>query len=294
VRQTESTHDLVQVLDVFDAPTRTALGNALRQLGGGLAGYGPGLHDFVRSAPHVLNSVSTISATLVSGRTDVPGLIHTADRLAGRFAGREEQISELLRQTDETLRALGVDDGKPLAEAIAKLPGSLRAVRAALDDAEQPLTALASATRDLRSGAHALGDATPDVRGILREAPAPLSTVANVAHAATPAIDDLSHTFSDARPLAQKLTDGLASAAPPLKVLAPYAPDIGSLFTDTGSVLALHDGWEHRIRIMIGSPNPTLLLGGQIKDSNSPYPAPGQVLHDRDADGGLIPGDPGR
>jgi phospholipid/cholesterol/gamma-HCH transport system substrate-binding protein len=290
VSQTESTHDLVQVLDVFDPPTRAALGSALRQLGGGLAGYGPGLHGFIGSAPGVLGDVSELSTTLVSDRTDLPGLLRTSDRLSSRFAGREYQWTELLHQTDETLRALDVDNGKPLADTVTKLPGTLRAVRTALDDADQPLTDLASAAGDLRSGAHSLGRATPDVRGVFREAHAPLDRIPGVSDDAKPAVADLSRTFSDTQSLAPKLADALSSAAPPLKVLAPYAPDLGTFAFDLSNLIVDHDGWEHRLRIMAGAPSLPTLLVNQLKDTNNPYPAPGQAIRDRDPNGGEIPG----
>jgi phospholipid/cholesterol/gamma-HCH transport system substrate-binding protein len=290
VSQTESTHDLVAVLDVFDPPTRAALGTALRQLGQGLAGYGPGLHAFVHGLPGELNNVSTVSAALVSPRTDLPGLLRTTVRLSERFTGREYQVSALLRQTDQTLRALEADEGKPLDDALGKLPGTLRVARQASDDALGPLTDLAVATGELRSGAHALGAATPDVRGVLREAQEPLHQVPDVMDQAKPAVDDLSHTLSVARPLAGKLADGLSSAAPPLRVLAPYAPDMGTFAFDIGNLIVNHDGWEHRLRIMVGTPTSVSVLGNQIKDATNPYPAPGQALRDRDATGGLIPG----
>jgi phospholipid/cholesterol/gamma-HCH transport system substrate-binding protein len=290
VSQTESTHDLVSVVDVFDQPTRAALGSALRQLGGGLAGYGPGLHDFVATAPADLGNVSQISATLVSDRTDLPGLLRTSDRLSSRFTGREAQITELLAQTDQTLRALQVDAGRPLGDTVAKLPGTLVAVRGALDDAQSPLADLASATGELRSGAHAVGDATPDVRGVFREAPDPLGRVPGVADDAKPALADLGHTFDDARPFVPKLADALSSAEEPLRVLAPYAPDIGTFAFDISNLITNHDGWEHRLRLGVGGPTPVTVLGNQIKDANNPYPAPGQAIRDRDATGGLIPG----
>ncbi|HEY9415743.1 MAG TPA: MlaD family protein, partial [Pseudonocardia sp.] len=120
--QTESTHDLVDVLNIFDPVTRQALSNSLRQIGGGMAGYGPGLHDLTGSLPTMLDNVRTVSATLVSARTDFPGLLRSTDRLVTRFAGREAQLNSLLRQTDVTLRAIGTDDGKPLSATLASLP----------------------------------------------------------------------------------------------------------------------------------------------------------------------------
>lgn len=290
VSQTESTHDLVQVLDIFDQPTRAALGNALRQLGGGLGGYGSGLHDFVGSAPAVLRDVSQLSATLVSDRTDLPGLLGSADQLSSRFIGREQQINSLLRQTDETLRALGVDEGRPLGDTVSRLPGTLRAVHGALDDASQPLTDLAAATGELRSGAVAVGRATADLRGVLREAPAPLDRVPGVADDAEPAVADLTHTLADARPFVPRLADGLTSAAEPLRALAPYAPDMGTFAFDIGNLIVAHDGWEHRLRIMAAAPTSVSVLGDVIKDAKNPYPAPGEALRDRDATGSLVPG----
>ncbi|WP_028933747.1 MlaD family protein [Pseudonocardia spinosispora] len=293
VRQTESTHDVVALLDVFDPATRAAFGNSMRQLGG-LAGYGPGLHDFVAAAPGALTDLGTISTTLVSQRTDLPSLLRTSDRLSERFNGRQQQITELLHQTDETLQALGVDGGKPLSDTVAQLPTTLKAARTALDDADAPLADLASATGSLRSGAGALGQATPDLRGTFRDARAPLRQVPDVVDDAKPAVDDLSDTLSDARGFTPKLADGLSSAAPPLKVLAPYSRDIGTLMTNVGRLFTNHDGWEHRLRLMVDAPEANTVLPNQVKDANNPYPKPGEAFRDRDKNGGLIPGDPGR
>jgi phospholipid/cholesterol/gamma-HCH transport system substrate-binding protein len=295
VSHTESTHDVVDLLDVFDPPTRAALGNMLRQLGGGLAGYGPGLHDFVATAPSDLADVGTISSTLASPHTDLPGFLQVGDRLSNRFTGQQQQqITELLAQTDQTLRALATETGAPLGATVSKLPASLRALRGAMDDSYQPLLDLAAATEQLHTGSHALGEATPDVRGVFREALEPLGQIPDVATDADPAVDDLRHTFQDARPFLPKLAEGLSSAAPPLRVLTPYSRDTGTLFNDLGTLLSSHDGWEYRLRIFPVSPNTSSVLGDVIADSKDPYPTPGQSTRDRDTNGGLFPGDPGR
>ncbi|WP_028935374.1 MlaD family protein [Pseudonocardia spinosispora] len=286
--QTESTHDVVELLDVFDAPTRAALGSMLRQVGG-LAGHGPGLHDFLATAPSDLTSVGTISTTAASPRTDLPGLLSTGARLSGRFAGHEREITELLDHTDRTLRALSTEGGAPLGAATAKLPTAVRALRGAMDDAHRPLADLVVATGELRSGARSLGQATPDVRAVLRDAVPPLRQVPDVADVAEPALADLTHTVRDARPFTARLGDGLSSAAPPLRTIQPYALDIGTMFTDLGSLVSSHDGWEYRLRILPLPPTSSSVLGDVIADSRNPYPAPGQATRDRDPDGGLVP-----
>lgn len=289
-RHTESTHDVVSLLDVFDGPTRAALSGSLSQLGGGLAGYGPGLNGFVATLPGDLTDVGTVSATLVSDRTDLPGLLHSSDRLSERFTGREQQITQLLSRTDATLRGFGVDHGGPLGETLHRMPATLTAVRGALNDAQQPLVDLASAAGELHSGARALGRATPDVRGVFRESPVPLGQVPGVAHDAEPAVSDLRDTFTDAEPFTPKLAEGLTSAADPLRVLAPYAPDMGTFGFDLSNLIVSHDGWEHRLRIMAGAPNSGAVLGNQLQDVNNAYPAPGRAIRDRDSNGGELPG----
>ncbi|HZZ48023.1 MAG TPA: MlaD family protein [Pseudonocardia sp.] len=287
---TESTHDLVSLLNVFDGPTRASLAGTLRNLGGGLAGYGPGLHDFVATLPGDLADVRTVSGTLASARTDLPGLLHTADRLSERFTGREQQITEVLRNGDETLRALGVDGGQPLGRTLGKLPHTLAVLHTALDDAQQPLADLEVSTTGLHSGSWALGRSTPDLRGVLREGQRPLHQVPGVADDASPAVEDLGHTLSDARPFAPKLAEGLTSAAPPLSALRPYAPDMSTFGFDLSNLIVNHDGWEHRLRIMSGAPSGGTLLLNQLRDTHNPYPAPGEAIRERDPDGGEIPG----
>jgi phospholipid/cholesterol/gamma-HCH transport system substrate-binding protein len=262
----------------------------LRQFGGGLAGYGPGLHQFVATAPTNLADISSISDNLTSAQTNLVGLMRSTDRLSGRFQNREEQITELLSRTDTTLRAIATDNSVPLSSTLAKLPTTLHAVRGAVDDIRQPLIDVGDATGHLRSGSVALGNATPDVRGVFQEAPDPLHLVPDVSDDAQPAVEDLTHTVSDARPFVSRLGDGLGSASEPLGVLAPYSLDIGTFFHDIGSLVSNHDGWQHRLRIMTGPPLAPSFLPQQIQDAHNAYPAPGRATLERDRSGGLIPG----
>lgn len=291
--QTESTHDLVDVLDVFDKPTRDALGNALRQIGGGMlmGDYGPGFHGFLASLPTSEDSVRKLSVTLVSDRTDLPGLLRSTDRVSSRFTGREQILGELLRQTDETLRAIGTDDGKALGATLAKAPNTLRTARGALDDARPVLADLTAGTRDLTPGADALGRSTDDLRGTFREAQEPFHGVPDFADEAKPAVSNLKDTFSDLRPFVPRLGGGLKDAAVPLQYMKPYALDIGSFFTDVGSLIVSHEGWTHHFRGALAMPTATSLTDLPIRDSALPYPKPRQNLLIRDKDGAFIPGD---
>ena len=64
----------------------------------------------------------------------------------------------------------------------------------------------------------ALANATPDVRGVFRETPAPLHLVPGFSADVQPAVDDPNDTVHEARPFVPKLADGLGSASRPLSV----------------------------------------------------------------------------
>ena len=288
--QTESTHDLVDLLDVFQPDTRVSLGSSLRALGGGAAGYGEGLHDFIHGAPQMLGSLGQVARTLSSDETDLPATLRSADRLMTRFEGREAQIASLITQTDKTMQALDVDGGAPLAETLQRAPKTLADVRSAFDTIYQPVADTGSAMNDIQDGAVALGRATPDVRGVLREAVQPLGTIPGVADSASPAVDELTSVFSDAKPFVPRVAEALDSAAEPLAVLSPYASDIGTFSFDIGNLIENHNGWEHRLRIMAAAPAIPSVAGSIVPDSHNEYPAPGQAIRDRDRNGALIPG----
>jgi phospholipid/cholesterol/gamma-HCH transport system substrate-binding protein len=288
--RTESTYDLTTLLSVFDPPTRTALASTVRELGGGLIGQGPGLHQFLAGVDGALRDTGRLSATVADPRTDLPGLLTSANRLSTRFTGRERQITELLAQTDATLRALNPDGGRPLADTLERLPGTLTAVRAAVRDAATPLADVSTATATLRDGAGALGRATPDLRGVLRESPEPLDSLPAVAEDARPAVDELTGTFADGRLFTGKLRDGLSSVVPPLQVLTPYGPDLNKFAFNGASTLGGHDGWEHYLRAGLAPVTGTVAAGNLIGDTGDPYPAPGEAYRQRDPNGSTIPG----
>jgi phospholipid/cholesterol/gamma-HCH transport system substrate-binding protein len=276
--QTESTHDLVDLLDVFQPDTRDALGRSVRALGGGAAGFGPGLHDFIAAAPGMLDGVGRISGSLSSDQADLPAMLRSTDRLMGRFQEREARINSLLAQTDQTMRALDVDEGRPLAAALKALPATLRSVREAFDAAQVPLEDTEATMRTLRDGAAALGRATPDLRGVLREGVEPLNTVPEVAESAEPAVDELTSVFADARPFVPRVADGLSSAAPVLATLSPYGKDIATAGFDIANAIENHNGWEHRLRLFVGIPTGGNVAGQFVEDSHDPYPGPGDAI----------------
>lgn len=283
---TTGAQELSELLAVLDEPTRRALGSAIREAGGGVAGHSQDLRDALAALPTELPDLATVSRALsANGGADLTDMLRVADRLSGRFQDRQQQLTNVVRQLDTTLDAVAVDEAKPVTEVLEKAPKTLTQVRGSLETLRGPLADTEAATKSLRPGAEALGEATPDVRGILREAVPPLDKLPEVARQAEPAVDDLTQTFTDARPLAPDVRRALGSAREPLEVLAPYAAEISQWFTNATDVLHQGDAAGNWLRFSppVGTSTATGLLRG-LRDpltARNPYPAPGEAAQDK-------------
>lgn len=276
--------DLDQALDTFDPRTRVSLQGAVGELGAGSAGRGQDLHDALAAAPELLAGTGQISDALASPKANLPGLLNSVDRLAGRFANNEQRLAALVDNGDRTMDAVAADDAAPLRESLRQLPATLRGAHGALTSLRGPLADTRSALTDVRSGAEELGRSTADLRGVLREAVPPMRQVPGVAALATPAVEELTHVSSDAQPLAPEVARGLSSAQEPLRALAPYSKEILDFFANARSALSDEVNGLHWLRIApalsptgIATPQP---LNAPLVPHNA-YPAPGQAPNDR-------------
>jgi phospholipid/cholesterol/gamma-HCH transport system substrate-binding protein len=293
VAQTDDSADLYQALDALDPKTRAAATAMLREVGGGLAGHGEDLGDFVANAPDLLHDLGKVSNTLADPKTDLVGVLESGDRLSSRLRTRQDEIGTLMTQTDKTLAAVSAEEGWPLRQSLRKLPSTLSHTKRAMDSLRTPLARTGQAMRTLAPGAKALGRAENDLRGFLREAVPVAGQVPGVAKQALPAITDLTKTVSDARPLAPKVRQTVGDLLTPLRVLAPYSTDMAQMFERGASFVS--QGPEPGVRYArLGvTPGLNTVTGGLVASGNLPqneYPRPGEAQHDRAQ--GLPPGLP--
>ncbi|GAA5149995.1 hypothetical protein GCM10023321_14740 [Pseudonocardia eucalypti] len=273
--RTESATDVDALLDTFDAPTRAGLTGSVRALGLGAAGHGPGLREFITNGPDLLADTGRVSAALADPRTDLGGLFRAGQRLAAQFTGRERELGTLVRQTSATLAAVNTDDTRPLGDTLERVPGALTDFQTILDSLQSPVANAADVVRVVRPGAGDLGRATPDVRALLRDAPAPLRRVPGVSEDAEPALEGLDSAFHDARPLAPRLSEGFAGLRGFLDGLAPYTPDINRFFTDGPDIF--RDGEDpatHYLAVSAGPVNSSF-VGDATPCAINNYPTPG-------------------
>ncbi|GAA5161614.1 hypothetical protein GCM10023321_46140 [Pseudonocardia eucalypti] len=281
----EDSADVWRVLNIFEPKTRAEMAGFLREFGGGSLGHGGDLNAFLRSGPGMLDDLGTVSESLASPRFNLPRLINTNTTLAGRFKGREAQISELLRQTDETFRGFTVGQSAPLKAVLAKTPDTLRAIRPAMDEMGPTLAETRLAMVDLRGGAKGLGDATPDFRGFLRDSVPVSHQVPGFTDDARSPVGKLRHTLDDARPLVNRAVDTFDYLRDPVHVLAPYGPEAGSLFTRMHSFVSRGPEPGKRYATVTANFGPTTLTGSALKSGGKrfvdAYPAPGEAENQR-------------
>lgn len=275
--QTNQSSSIDDVFEVFDSRTREALSTSLRQLGGGMQGHSQDLHDVLQNSPVLVNSLGTVTGTLADEQADLPALLRSADTLTARFEGREQQLGELLENTNSTLAALNVDDTRPLRDTIQALPDTLRRARDGLRSLNAPLADVESAVTTVRPGGRALGASVHDLRAVLRDGPPVLNKVPSVAGKANPAVDDLTHVMADARPLVPKVSRTLAVTNPLLQGLSPYASDAGRFFSEHDLLSGNYGPDKHFFSALVAFPGlyNASLPGVTSNSQVVPYPEPG-------------------
>jgi len=287
VSQTTDSSSLEDVFQVMDPATRKATRAAIAELSTGLAGHGNDLNALAKSSPDLLADLGTVARALSSSDADLDGLLVAADRLAGRFEGRQDELARLVATADESLTALSVDGGKPLRESVEDLPATLRDAKTALDSLNQPLGDARVALTELEPGGRALGKSAADLRAFLRDAVGPLAKVPGVSESAEPALAELVDPLSDARPMVPRLVRALDDADQLLFGLAPYAADAGMFFSHHDLLSGTVGPGKHYFAAMLtsvglstwnGLPDPLAV--------NEPYPDPGTSLDDSTVTGG--------
>lgn len=279
--QTQSSTQLLELLQVFDGPTRRATAGSLQELGNGAAGHAADLRDAIDAGPEILPDLGAVSRALaVRDGADFISMMRSLESLSRRFEGRGSEIKELTSQFADTLDAIGVDEGRHLEDTLGEAPESMRELRTALVRLQEPLRSTDTAMTSLRPGAQALATATLDLRGVLREGIHPLRKVPGVSGLAQPAMGDLTHVVRDARPLAHKFAEAVTLAASPLSVLGPYSPEIAAWFTNWNAALSDADSGGHWLRFTVvpATDSVTGNLPGRDPLTNSDaYPEPGQA-----------------
>lgn len=284
VDATTPTLDFDTVLSTFDAEARRGMSTGLANLGGGLFGSGPGLNSFFARSPALLSDGRVVVQAVSAPEADLPGLITEAEQLATSFRGREQDIADLVKTSEQTFAALNVDGGKPLAETLRRAPDTLREARSTLTDLNPTVEDVAVAVETLRPGVRDLAEATPDLRSFLDTSPKPLRRVPGVADDAVPAVTNLHALVTDARPVVPRASRTLSHAGPLLKTFGPYVPDAGRFFSHHDLLSGNLSPDKHYFGIQLAMFG---LYSASLDDPTydaDPYPGPGKAFQRQESE----------
>lgn len=283
--RTSEAVELDQLLGTFDPRTRAALGSTLRQVGGGLGGRGDDLHDGLAALPGFLDDLGTVSGALAShDGEDLGTLLRTAEGLASSVRDQSAALARDTRQTARTLDALAVEDGTPLRDTLAAAPEGLRSLRSSLASLDRPLTALRSAGVRMRPYAAALGEATPSLRGLLRESVPAMKQIPKVSGQAATSVGDLTPTVARLQATSRAMVSSFRSLAAIVGTLSPYSAEVMGFFSNAASALSQGDGAGRWLRFY-PIPTPETIAGSvpvRLPTTHrQAYPAPGEAARHR-------------
>jgi len=306
VSQTATAVGLDEVLNTVDDPTGEGLRALASTLGEGMQDNGGNVDAALKALSPSLRDTSELARVLSQHNRLLARLVTNFEPVTGALAVRDGRaMDKLVASSDAVLDAVRLRQ-RELEETLARLPGTLRVLRATLANLRETAGATAPTLAQLRP----LMDKLPEVSGELRG----FSDALDPALASSqPVLDRAATLLREAAPVAEAVRrsgPNLARTTSGLrKLTAQLTMNRENLFnyvrywalTTNGS-----DGLSHYFRVN-ATVNPATLTGllpettspdtpptPTLPDDGDPGPDPGQVLPPVDLDGELpgILGDP--
>jgi len=296
VAQSDEFVDVDRLLSVLKGDTRERARQTIQSLGGALEGRGEKLNDLVAGTSAFLKPSAKFVDVLHQDRRQASRLIAQLGDVAAAIGQRDAAISTIARQGLTSMQAIRSRDDA-LRSTIEELPSSLQRIRSTsetvrsvsavarpvVDDAALALRTLQPTVARLRPAAQA-------GRGVMRE----LSGAAPGLERTLQQVTKLSGPLSAALPKVHKT---ICEAAPALRYLKPYMPEVLHILIGLGSSSNSYDATGHLIRLapifsensLSGAPPEvsaaanTLLYSGLVGENGGtslnfdPYPKPGSL-----------------
>jgi virulence factor Mce-like protein len=217
VQNTTEPVGLLDLFNIFNAPTRERFSIILDELGIGTSGEGQNFNDIIRRANPALAYARQAIGVLDSQRSQLIGILDATNTIAAQAATHTGALESFLDRS-ASLTSVTADHASALSQAIAKLPGLLAAAQPALDK----LDGVALAGTPLVNEIHA---ATPSLN-TLADRLGPFVT------AAKPALAQLGTALTRAVPAIRDSTPLVAKVVHYLKVSQPSNVESARIFTN--------------------------------------------------------------
>jgi virulence factor Mce-like protein len=209
--QSESSVQVGQVIDIFDAGVRPRVAAAINTLGAGLGDHGAQLRSALVELAPFLKAARRLNRELAVRRSETRRLIHNFELLSAQLADRTGQVRGLVRTGAITMQRIA-SVGRPLGELIDRLPPTLRvlprafaAVRAAADQLDPAAVSLLPVAHALAPALASLERLSPVATTALAALDRPLPSLTALLRSATPLAGDLDRSFTQLTPQAPQL-----------------------------------------------------------------------------------------
>jgi phospholipid/cholesterol/gamma-HCH transport system substrate-binding protein len=274
--RTSAAPELVDVLDVFDAPTRGSLRRVVPTLGGGVLGRGADLNRTVADAGPGLAGSTRLVRALSPRRGAVAGSLANARRVLRALAPPgSRELEVLLVASADVLETVAARSAE-VEQAVRVLPELETESASTLPPARFLLRDARAALVELRPGMYGLRDALPEVNALLGQERG-LRSAARLARAAEPVL-------AESRPLLVELRPSIAALVP---LLAATRPLVGELSRYDDELRLSSEG----LRAVTARRSPQGAAAGRralrtvpiftCHRPRDPYPEPGEARRQR-------------
>jgi phospholipid/cholesterol/gamma-HCH transport system substrate-binding protein len=219
INRTSAPVELDDILNTFNADTRTRLRILINEAGVALAGRGADFNTLLRTLPPNIGQARALLGQVASQNVALSNLIAEGDRITASVNGKRDDLGTLIIQADRSLGAVA-DSHAQLGATITNAPGALTQLRAALDQ-------VGSAADQIVPAASSLQRAAAPLTATLGTLP----SFADSAHAA----------LQTARQVAPDLVRLGRDAQSPIKALRPTARELESVTRQAQPILAEED-----------------------------------------------------
>ncbi len=156
--------ELDDILNTFDADTRTRMEVLINEFGVALGSRGKDLAKLLDAMPASLDDARALLAEITRENASLGRLIDQGDRVAASVNGKQDDLVALIDQAETTLGELA-ERRQALGAAIDSAPGGLARLRTTLGELRATAVALRPAAADLQRAAPPLTDALDAVPG---------------------------------------------------------------------------------------------------------------------------------
>lgn len=243
----ESTQ-LDQVFSMLDRRRRRNVQRILDALGQGLGGHGSDLNRFLDGGSAVVRASDPVNTALLPQRQNLAGLIDDFGQVTRALGERATAIQKFARSSRVLAGAVAARDGQ-LRATLGALPGFLSQAGATSARLGQFSTSATPVVRNLRIASEQLVPAVRQLRPAARETRATMKALGAFAVNAKPTLARVPAFASATTGFTPAFSSFLRQVNPFVGYLAPYARDLGSLFSSLRGSTEAYDSLGHFARI---------------------------------------------